>query len=267
MSHQPLVPPFDRPFKLADYDPEDTSSGDKEQALADIVALRLRLNELQDVLYADRRFALLVVLQGIDAAGKDSTVKSVFQEVGLLGCDVVSFGVPTAEEAAHDFLWRYHRHAPERGKFMIFNRSYYESVLVERVKNLVPKETWKARYDQINRFERFLSDEGTVVMKFFLHISKDEQRQRLQERIDNPNKRWKFRAGDLDERKAWDGYQEAFEDMVAKCNTEHAPWHVVPANHKWRRDVLVARALIERLEGLKLRYPQPEAGIERMRVV
>jgi PPK2 family polyphosphate:nucleotide phosphotransferase len=266
MSHQQLVPPFDKPFKLADYDPAFTGGGGKEQALADIAVLRLRLNELQDVLYADRRFGLLVILQGIDTAGKDGTVKSVFQEVGQLGCDVVSFGVPTAEEAAHDFLWRYHVHMPERGKVMIFNRSYYESVLVERVDSLVPKETWKARYDEINRFERFLSDQGTVIMKFFLHISKDEQRERLQERINNPNKRWKFRSGDLNERKSWDGYQEAFEDMVAKCNTEFAPWHVVPANHKWHRDVVVARALIERLEGLKLRYPQPEAGIEGMRV-
>jgi PPK2 family polyphosphate:nucleotide phosphotransferase len=266
MSHQPLVPPLDKPFKLAGYDPAFTGGATHEQALADIAALRLRLNELQDVLYADRRFGLLVILQGIDAAGKDGTAKSVFQEVGPLGCDVVSFGVPTTEEAAHDFLWRYHIHAPERGKVMIFNRSYYESVLVERVKSLVPKETWKPRYDEINRFERFLSDQGTVVMKFFLHISKDEQRQRLQERIDNPNKRWKFRSGDLDERKAWDAYQEAFEDMVGKCNTEHAPWHVVPANHKWHRDVVIARAIIERLEGLKLRYPQPEAGIEGMKV-
>lgn len=267
MTRQLLVPPQDKPFKLADYDPSFAGGMEKERALADIAGLRLRLNELQDVLYADRRFGLLVVLQGIDAAGKDGTVKSVFQEVGPLGCNVVSFGVPTAEEAAHDYLWRYHRQAPERGKLMIFNRSYYESVLVERVKELVPKETWKARYDEINRFERFLSDQGTVVMKFFLHISKDEQRERLQERIDNPTKRWKFRAADLDERKAWDAYQEAFQDMVAKCNTDAAPWHVVPGDHKWYRDVVVARALIERLEGLKLRYPQPEAGIEGLKVV
>ncbi len=266
MSHQPVVPPFDQPFRLKDYDPGHTGDADRDHAEQEMVALRLRLNELQDVLYADRRYGLLVVLQGIDAAGKDGTIKSVFQEVGPLGCDVVSFGVPTAEEAAHDFLWRYHVHAPERGKVMIFNRSYYESILVERVDNLTPKDVWKARYDQINDFERYLAGEGTVIMKFFLHISKEEQRERLQERVDDPNKRWKFRLGDLDERKGWDAYEEAFEDMVAKCNTERAPWHVVPANHKWHRDTVVAKALIERLEGLKLRYPEPEKGIEGLKV-
>lgn len=263
---QPIVPPRDHPFRIDEYDPKHTGGADKTASEQEIVRLRLRLNELQDLLYADRRFGLLVVLQGIDAAGKDGTTKSVFQEVGPLGCDVVSFGVPTPEEASHDFLWRYHIHMPERGKVMIFNRSYFESVLVERVKDLVPKDTWKARYDEINRFERFLSDSGTVIMKFFLHITKDEQRERLQERIDNPNKRWKFRAADLDERKAWSDYQEAFGDMVDRCNTEWAPWHVVPADHKWHRDVVVACALVERLERLKLRYPQPEAGIEDLRV-
>jgi PPK2 family polyphosphate:nucleotide phosphotransferase len=224
------------------------------------------LNELQDLLYADRRYALLIVLQAIDTGGKDGTIKSVFQEVGPLGCNVVSFGVPTAEEAAHDYLWRYHKTAPERGKVTIFNRSYYESVLVERVKDLVPKDVWKRRYDEINQFEEYLGKQGTKVAKFFLHISKDEQRERLQERIDNPKKHWKFRKADLDERLAWDKYQEAFEDMVDRCNTEDAPWHVVPANHKGYRDVVVAKALIELLESLELRYPDPEPGIESLKV-
>ncbi|HEY5476823.1 MAG TPA: PPK2 family polyphosphate kinase [Tepidiformaceae bacterium] len=260
--HPHLVPPRTKPFSMKGHTPDQTGDMTREQALEAIVALRLRLNELQDKLYADKRFGLLVVLQGIDAAGKDGTIKSVFQEIGPLGCDVVNFGVPTPEEAAHDFLWRYHLHAPERGKIMIFNRSYYESVLVERVDNLVPAETWKRRYDQINAFEKLLVDEGTIIAKFFLHISREEQRERLQERIDNPAKRWKFRSGDLAERQHWDAYTTAFEDMITHCNSEAAPWYAVPANHKWYRDVVVAQALIDRLESLKLRYPQPEAGIE-----
>lgn len=265
-NHQPLTPPRGKTFHLADYDPGYSGDFDRARAEAEIAALRTRLNELQDLLYADRRYALLVVLQAIDTGGKDGTIKSVFQEVGPLGCNVVSFGVPTAEEAAHDYLWRYHRTAPERGKVGIFNRSYYESVLVERVKDLVPRDVWKRRYDEINQFEEYLGKQGTKIAKFFLHISKDEQRERLQERIDNPKKHWKFRKADLDERLAWDKYQEAFEDMVDRCNTEDAPWHVVPANRKWYRDVVVAKALIELLESLDLRYPDPEPGIESLKV-
>lgn len=265
--HQSLVPPHGKPFSLGSHAARHTGDTTREEALAAIVPLRERLNELQDLLYADRRFGLLVVLQGIDAAGKDGTIKSVFQEVGPLGCSVVNFGVPTPEEAAHDFLWRYHVRAPERGKVVIFNRSHYESVLVERVDKLVPRETWKSRYDQINAFERFLVHEGTVIAKFFLHISKEEQRQRLQERIDNPAKRWKFRSGDLAEREHWDSYAAAFEDMINGCNTEVAPWHVVPADHKWYRDLVVARALIDMLQGLEVRYPEPEQGIEGLTVI
>jgi len=265
-NHQPLVPPRGKEFHLSDYDPGYSGDLDRVRAEAEIAALRIRLNDLQDLLYADRRYALLVVLQAIDTGGKDGTIKSVFQEVGPLGCNVVSFGVPTAEELAHDYLWRYHKVAPERGKVTIFNRSYYESVLVERVKDLVPKDVWKRRYDEINQFEEYLGKQGTKFAKFFLHISKDEQRERLQERIDNPKKHWKFRKADLDERLAWDRYADAFEDMVGRCNTEDAPWHVVPANHKWYRDVVIAKALIDLLESLDLRYPDPEPGIESLKV-
>lgn len=265
-SHQRIVPPAGDKFRLAEYDPGYSGDLSHEQALAEMPGLRLRLNELQDLLYADRRFALLIVLQGIDTAGKDGTIRSVFQEVGPLGCQVANFGVPSAEEASHDFLWRYHRGTPERGKVVIFNRSYYESVLVERVKELVPKETWKARYAAINQFESYLVNEQTCIAKFFLHISKDEQRARLQERIDNPKKHWKFRKADLDERTHWDAYEAAFEDMVDRCNTATAPWHVIPGNKKWYRDVVVAKALIDLLEKLKLGYPDPEAGIEGLKV-
>jgi len=264
---QPLVPPFGKGVDLADYGPGYTSGMSRDEALAAIVPLRLKLNELQDLLYADRRFGVLVVLQGIDTAGKDGTVRSVFQEVGPLGCSVVNFGVPSEEERAHDYLWRIHQQAPGRGRLVIFNRSHYESVLVERVHELVPKDTWKRRYDEINAFERILMGEATVIVKFFLHISKDEQRERLQERVDNPKKHWKFRADDIGERKHWDRYQEAFADMLTECNTKQAPWHVVPADHKWYRDVVVARTLIAKLEELHLRYPEPAEGIVGTRVV
>ena len=180
---------------------------------------------------------------------------------------MVNFGVPSDEERHHDYLWRIHKACPERGKVVVFNRSHYESVLVERVRGFVPEERWKARYDEINRFEATLTAENTVVMKFFLHISSDEQRQRLQARADDPTKRWKFHMGDLEDRKLWDAYQAAFEDMVDECNTKHAPWHVVPANKKWYRDVVIAKAIIERLEDLDLRYPEPEKGVIGLKVV
>ncbi len=263
---QLLVPPHGKKFELGEYAPGYSGDLDRARAEAEIVGLRLRLNDLQDLLYADRRYSLLIVLQGIDTAGKDGTIKSVFQQVGPLGCSVANFGVPTDEELGHDFLWRYHQRTPRKGQVVIFNRSHYEAVLVERVKNLVPKETWQARYEQINQFEALLVSSNTVVMKFFLHISKDEQRERLQERIDNPKKNWKFRVGDLDERKLWSDYRDAFEDMVANCNTPAAPWHVVPSDRKWYRDVVVAKALIERLEALDLHYPPAEEGIKGLKV-
>jgi PPK2 family polyphosphate:nucleotide phosphotransferase len=179
---------------------------------------------------------------------------------------VESFKVPTPEELAHDYLWRYHQKMPERGHITIFNRSYYEAVLVERVKGIVPREVWQARYEDINRLEEYLVRNGTVVMKFFLVISKEEQRERLQERIDNPKKQWKFRLGDLEERKLWDEYLEAFEDALERCNTKHAPWHVVPADRKWYRDVVVARALVEKLESLDLRYPPAPPEVVGLKV-
>lgn len=264
---QKIVPAHDRPFRLKDYDPGFTDGVGRQAAEAETEALRGRLNELQDTLYADRRFALLVVLQGIDTAGKDGVIKSVFRDVGPLGCTVANFGVPSEEEKAHDFLWRYHLRAPERGKFVIFNRSHYEGVIVERVRGFTPEERWKARYAEINAFEAGLTAENTVIMKFFLHISKEEQRQRLQERVDNPKKNWKFRTGDLDERKYWEAYQEAFDDMVERCNTAAAPWHVVPADNKWYRDLVVARALVRRMEDLDLRYPPSPSDLRGLKVV
>lgn len=266
MSEQPVVPKFGEKVKLGDFDPGYTGGMDKDEAKEAIESLRARLNDLQDMLYADGRFSMLVILQAIDTGGKDGTIKSVFKEVGPLGCSVANFGVPTAEEQLHDYLWRYHAKAPGRGRMVIFNRSYYEGVLVERVHNFAPEETWRARYEQFNKFEKYLSGQGTAIVKFFLHISEDEQRERLQERADNPKKHWKFHMADLEERKHWRDYQEAFGDMVTRCNTEVAPWHVVPSNKKWYRDVVVAKALIDRLEKLDLRYPAGEPGLAGVKV-
>jgi len=261
-----IVPEAGSKVNIADYDPADTAGMSKESCLQEIAVLRERISELQNLLYADERYGVLFVLQAIDTAGKDSTINSVFQEVGPIGCQVVSFKAPTPEELAHDYLWRYRKATPEKGHITIFNRSHYESVLVERVKEIVPKDVWKPRYDDINAWEEFLVRNGTVVLKFFLMISKDEQRERLQERIDNPKKQWKFRLGDLDDRKLWDQYAEAYSDAISRCNTKHAPWHIVPANKKWFRDVVVARALVEQLEKLELRFPPGDPAIKGLKV-
>ena len=264
--HLPIVPKPGEKVDITAYDPAFTDSFTKDDALEEIAELRSRLNELQNMLYADERFSVLFVLQAIDTAGKDSTINSVFQEVGPIGCQVVSFKVPTPEELAHDYLWRYQQRTPEKGHVTIFNRSHYESVLVERVKRIAPEEVWKKRYDDINRWEEYLTRHGTLILKFFLLISKDEQRQRLQDRVDDPRKQWKFRMGDLEDRKLWDDYAAAYSDAITRCNTKHAPWHVVPANKKWYRDVIVARALVEKLESLQLRFPAAEPGVVGLKI-
>jgi PPK2 family polyphosphate:nucleotide phosphotransferase len=265
--NQPLIPPHGKKFELSRYDPRYDAGLSKEACKAQIEPLALRIDELQNTLYAAKSHAVLIVLQGIDTSGKDGTVKDVFAMTGPIGCSVVNFGVPTTEELAHDYLWRYRKETPRRGHITVFNRSYYESVVVERVKGLAPPDVWKRRYDEINAFERFLTENGMVILKFFLHISKDEQRERLQERVDNPKKHWKFSVGDLDERKRWDDYQAAFEDMVDRCNTEHAPWHVVPADRNWYRNLVVARVIVERLESLKLKYPPSKDNLTGVKVV
>ncbi len=266
MTDQPLVPPRDKPFRLTDYDPGYVKIKEKD-ARERILALRVRLNELLDLMYADKGHGLLVVLQGMDASGKDGAANSVFHDAGPVGCSVVDFGVPNEEERGHDYLWRVHKACPERGKTVIFNRSHYEDVLVVRVRGFAPEARWKARYDEINDFERLLTAENTVILKFFLYISKEEQREQLQERVDDPAKQWKFRMGDLDDRKLWDEYMAAYEAAIDRCNTENAPWHVVPSNHKWYRDVVIAEAIIARLEKLALRHPKPEVGIQGLKIV
>ncbi len=255
-----------RSFRLEHFDPEDTSAfkGGKQEALAALDELNQRLEKLQELLFAEGKHKVLVVLQAMDAGGKDGTIRVVFDGVDPSGVRVASFGVPTEHELARDYLWRIHQQVPRKGELVIFNRSHYEDVLVVRVKNLVPKEVWKKRYHHIREFERMLADEGTTIVKFFLHISKDEQRKRLQERLDNPEKRWKFRKGDLDDRKLWEEYQKAFEEAIRETSTEYAPWYVIPANKNWYRNWLVSSILVETLESLNMQYPRPEVGLDRL---
>jgi PPK2 family polyphosphate:nucleotide phosphotransferase len=244
-------------FKLSDVRTRDDGGIDQQEGEAELEQLVRKLADLQELMYAEGKHALLAVFQAMDAGGKDSTIRHVFGPVNAAGCYVVSFKRPTEHELARDFLWRVHQHVPPKGSIAVFNRSHYEDVLVVRVKNLVSTETWKQRYDQINAFERLLADEGTTVVKFFLHISKDYQKERLQRRLDKPDKWWKFNPADLAEREHWDAYQEAFEDAISKCSTKQAPWYVVPAERRWFRDLLVVRVLTETLESLEMEYPEP----------
>jgi PPK2 family polyphosphate:nucleotide phosphotransferase len=216
------------------------------------------INELQDKLFAEGRRALLVILQGTDTAGKDGTIRNVFKETGPLGVGVTSFRRPSEEELAHDFLWRAHLACPRRGTIGIFNRSHYEDVLVGRVRKLAPADAIEARYAQINDFERMLTENGTTVLKFMLHISKKEQAERLQERLDEAKSRWKFDPRDLEDRKLWDKYQAAYEIMLQKCSTAHAPWHVIPADRKWARNAAIAAIVRETLEAMNPQYPKPD---------
>jgi PPK2 family polyphosphate:nucleotide phosphotransferase len=244
-------------FRLANHDPNATFGYDKAAAAPKTEEHLARMADLQDRLWAEAKRSVLVVLQGIDAAGKDGTIQKVMEAFNPQGCVVSSFKVPTAEELGHDFLWRIHKRAPGKGEIGIFNRSHYEDVLVVRVHGLAPKSVWSKRYDQINDFERMLAATGTTIVKFFLSIDRDEQRQRFQARYDDPTKRWKFSMGDLDERKRWDDYQAAFDDMLSKTSTDVAPWYVIPANRNWLRNLAVATILAETLAGLKPAYPAP----------
>src|SRR5213592_3871760 len=252
-----LVVPPRKPVTLADWDPGDTHGFDKEPAIDKIERSIARLDELQYLMYAEHRRALLVVLQGVDAAGKDGTIRHVMSGLNPQGCRVTAFKVPVGEELEHDFLWRVHRAVPASGDIAIFNRSHYEEVLVTRVRKLVPKDAWSQRYDQINAFERLLVENGTIVVKFFLHISKAEQKRRFEERLDDPTKQWKLSPGDFEDRKYWDDYLEAYEDALSRCSTEGAPWYVVPADRKWVRDFAVSRILVETLDACDMKFPKP----------
>jgi PPK2 family polyphosphate:nucleotide phosphotransferase len=250
------IRPSSRP-KLADSDADRTFGWekDKDKAVAATTENLTRLEELQYKMYADGRFAMLIALQAIDGGGKDSTIRRVLGAFNPQGCTVTAFKGPSAEELRHDYLWRIHKHAPPRGEIAVFNRSHYEDVLIVRVNDLVPEDVWSRRYEQINDFERLLDACGTRVVKIFLHISKDEQKARFQERLNDRRKNWKFDTGDLEKRQQWPAYTRAFEAMFARCSTDHAPWYVIPANRKWFRDFAVSQVLIYEFEQLPLRFP------------
>ena len=239
-------------------DDASAAPGDKATTTAALDGLRTRLADLQEVLWAERRQRLLVVLQGLDTSGKGGIVSHVFRGVNPAGLRVTSFKAPTEDEQARDYLWRIHAHVPAAGELGIFDRSHYEDVLIARAEDLVPPATWKRRYAHINAFEELLVDEGTTIVKFLLHLSKDEQRRRLQARLDTPEKRWKFRQDDLRTRARWDDYEEAFEEALERTSTAHAPWHVVPADRKWYARWAVATVVVATLEGMGLRWPEPE---------
>ena len=249
---------------LAAFDPGSTQGfkGSKKDAEERLRELTGKLETLQEALWAEHKHKVLVVLQGMDTSGKDGTISHVFEGVNPLGVRVAAFKAPTPEELDHDFLWRVHPKVPGRGEMVIFNRSHYEDVIVVRAKRLAPPGVWRARYDQINDFERLLADTGTVILKFFLHIDKDEQKRRFQARIDDPAKRWKFRRGDLDDRKLWDDFMAAYEDALSRTSQKWAPWYVVPANKKWYRNLVVATILVEALEGLEIQIPEPEEDLK-----
>jgi PPK2 family polyphosphate:nucleotide phosphotransferase len=251
--------------KLSKFDTSSTHGAGKKSECADLLEKNLRrMYELQELLYADRRYALLIVLQALDAGGKDGTIRHVMSGVNPQGCDVVSFKVPSVEESEHDFLWRIHKAAPRRGDIGIFNRSHYEDVLVTRVHKLVPKEVWSKRYEQINAFERILVENNVHILKFFLHISRDEQKQRFEQRIHDPAKNWKISLADFNERKYWSEYTKAYEEALAKTSTEWAPWYVIPSDKKWYRNFAVSSLIVHALEAMDLKYPAPSIDLSKV---
>lgn len=252
--------------KLKDIDPDFKDDRESREAAAEEIAHhQQQLRDLQSLLYAERQHSLLICLQAMDTGGKDGTINHVLGAMNPQGCRVAAFKKPSAEELAHDFLWRIHRAAPATGEVVIFNRSHYEDVLVVRVHDLVPETVWSRRYERINAFEKTLAEHGTQILKFYLHISKEEQLKRFKARLDDPAKRWKISEDDYLERKYWDDYVAAYEEALSRCSTEHAPWFVIPANHKWFRNLAVARIVVEQLESLKMNYPQPTVDLDRIR--
>jgi len=243
--------------------PDDRGAfdGDKDTAHQKLARLSRRLEALQEKLYAEHRHRVLVILQAMDTGGKDGVIRRVFESVNPQGVRVASFKAPSSVELDHDYLWRAHERVPARGEIVIFNRSYYEDVLIVRVHDLVPAKVWKRRYEQINDFERMLTEEGTTLLKLYLHIDRDEQKRRLQSRLDEPEKHWKFNVDDVKERKRWDDYMRAYETVLTKTSTPWAPWHVVPANTKWYRNLVVAGLIVDTLARLKPRFPDAPSGL------
>ena len=259
-----LVKPGSK-FRLKDHRPDDTGRfKDKSDAQPEVEKNLARLGELQELLYAEARHAVLVILQGMDASGKDGAIKHVFSGTDPQGCTVTAFKRPTPVELAHDFLWRHHEAVPPRAMIGIHNRSHYESVLVERVKKLVPDKVWSRRYAHINDFEQMAADEGVTIVKFFLFISKDEQKKRLESRLNDPRKQWKFDIGDIEERRHWSEYMDAYEDALQKCSHEHAPWYVVPADRKWFRNWVISDVLVKTLDRLDMKVARPKDDLSKV---
>ena len=238
---------------------------DKDSAQSELDKYVEKLHNLQYLMYAENKRSLLIVLQGMDASGKDGTIRHVLGAMNPQACRVYGFKAPSAEELAHDYLWRIHHAAPRKGWVAVFNRSHYEDVLVVRVHNLVPKEVWSKRYEEINAFERELSKEGTHILKFYLHIDKAEQLDRFKKRLDEPGSRWKISESDYTEREFWEKYMEAYEEAISKCSTAHAPWYIIPSNHKWFRNLAVSQIIVEKLESLNMKFPAPTANLEEIR--
>jgi PPK2 family polyphosphate:nucleotide phosphotransferase len=252
-------------INLLKVDANDTGLvKDKQAAKKQLKTNVEQMAELQNILYAEGKHSLLIVLQAMDAGGKDGTIRSIMSGVNPQGVRVTSFKKPNEEELSHDFLWRIHQAVPARGMIGIFNRSHYEDVLIVRVHNLVPASVWQTRYDHINNFERLLIDSGGTILKFYLHISKEEQKERLQARLEQPHKRWKFNPDDLKERALWAGYMHAFEAAFERCSTAVAPWHIVPANKKWYRNLVISETIVQTLASLNLNYPDPMAGLDEI---
>jgi PPK2 family polyphosphate:nucleotide phosphotransferase len=250
---------------LRKYDPDDQGDyrhhDEAEQRLREQLA---ELDKLQYLLYAERKRAVLIILQGMDTAGKDGTIRHVMSGMTPQGVKVTSFKSPTEEELAHDFLWRVHQAVPRHGDIGIFNRSHYEDVLVVRVHELVPRHVWKGRYEQINQFEKTLTENGTIILKFFLHVSKKEQKNRLETRLQDPDRNWKLTLKDVQERRYWSEYQKAYEEALTRCSTDWAPWHIIPANHKWYRNLLVAEILVKALRDLDMKFPPPSEDLAKI---
>jgi PPK2 family polyphosphate:nucleotide phosphotransferase len=253
-------------LKIKEIDPSFKDGHESHKAAAEEIAhYQKKLRELQDLLYAERKHSLLICLQALDTGGKDGVINHVLGAMNPQGCRVAAFKQPSAEEMAHDFLWRAHKVAPARGEVVIFNRSHYEDVLVVRVHNLVPKQTWRRRYGLINDCEKELAEHDTQILKFYLHISKAEQLKRFKERLDDPAKQWKISEADYKERGYWGDYVAAYEEALARCSTKRAPWFVIPANHKWFRNLAIARIVVEHLEALKMKYPAPTVDLKHIR--
>ncbi len=253
--------------KLADWDADYTANFKSKEQTQELLEKNLeKLAKLQYLLYAENKHAILAVLQAMDAGGKDGTIRTVMGPMNPQSCKVTSFKGPSEEDLSHDFLWRIHRFVPRKGEVRIFNRSHYEDVLIVRVHNLVPKSIWSSRFEQINNFEKMLDENDIHVIKFFLHISKEEQRKRLKERLDDPTKHWKADPADFKEREYWDEYTKAYDDILTRCSTEYAPWYIIPANKKWFRNLALSEIMVDQLSRLKMKFPEPRYDISKLRV-